>query len=61
MRPGASTSLITFREGDVEKSVDPKQLKRYINDQIRHDQESTLASGMYVHKINFSQTVSDEL
>jgi hypothetical protein len=53
MRPGASTSLITFRDGDVEKPVDTKQLKRYINDHIRHDQELKLAGGVYVNKSIF--------
>lgn len=46
MRPGASTSIVKFQEGDIEKPVDPKNLKRYINDQIRHAHVDPLAPGV---------------
>ncbi|KAL7619752.1 hypothetical protein AAE478_010294 [Parahypoxylon ruwenzoriense] len=35
-RDGVSTSNVTVLQGGVEKAVDKKQIKRYINDSIRH-------------------------
>ncbi|RYP46237.1 hypothetical protein DL768_007504 [Monosporascus sp. mg162] len=38
LRPGSSLSQISIDEGGFDKSVDKKALKRYIGDQIRHEE-----------------------
>ncbi|KAI0886531.1 uncharacterized protein GGS22DRAFT_158100 [Annulohypoxylon maeteangense] len=43
--PGTSTSNVTLHQNDFEKSLDTKQLKRYIKDRIRHHTVETMAPG----------------
>lgn len=46
LRPGSSLSQISIHEGDVEKKVDKKALKRYIGDTVRRENALGLYSGM---------------
>ncbi|KAK3899068.1 hypothetical protein C8A05DRAFT_18445, partial [Staphylotrichum tortipilum] len=41
--PGTSTSDVTI---NTDKAVDKKQLKRYLNDQIRHHQPEPMGPGV---------------
>ncbi|KAI0848813.1 hypothetical protein F5Y00DRAFT_270010 [Daldinia vernicosa] len=44
---GISTSNAIINQGDSAKSVDKKQLKRYINQSIREDEPATLHPGIF--------------
>ncbi|KAK6225740.1 hypothetical protein QIS74_01787 [Colletotrichum tabaci] len=48
-RPGASTSTVTIHQGGMMKEVDKKQLKRFLNDKIRHQLVETLSPGTFSH------------
>jgi hypothetical protein len=45
-RTGATTDDVVINEGGLEKMVDKKQLKRFINDQIRHAEEIKVIPGV---------------
>ncbi|GAB1317651.1 hypothetical protein MFIFM68171_07861 [Madurella fahalii] len=47
-RPGpeTSTSSVKFAHHDFDKAVDKKQMKRYLNDQIRHHTAESMSPGI---------------
>ncbi|KAK2015768.1 hypothetical protein LZ32DRAFT_526181 [Colletotrichum eremochloae] len=46
-RAGASTSDVTIYQGGLTKEVDKKQLKRFLNDEIRHQVAMPLFPGAF--------------
>lgn len=46
IHPGLSTSNVMVDKAGVSKEVDAKQLKRYLKDQIRHQQAEPLIPGV---------------
>ncbi|KAI1771537.1 hypothetical protein F4818DRAFT_449915 [Hypoxylon cercidicola] len=48
LREGVSTSDATIDQGGIEKAVDKKQLKRYINQSIRESESMTWNPGLFL-------------
>ncbi|KAI1207805.1 uncharacterized protein F4807DRAFT_167323 [Annulohypoxylon truncatum] len=48
LQDGTSTSDALINQGDFQKSVDKKQLKRYINQSIRENEQITWTPGLFL-------------